>query len=383
MKARYVLLTAIFSLLSAQVSVSGFIKFDGYYDTHSMVAAREGHYALYPSDTDDNSQLNFVMFQSRFRFKTPALVIPVGNVTGLIEADFFGTTNGYENQVRLRHSMIKIQQENLSVIIGQYWTPLFNANVYPNTISFNTGVPFQPFARMPQIRVSYNASKSLSILGALTMQRDAFQEISGNETQMDAATPGSHIHVRLTTPILHAGVGLYHKVISPASEETLSSMVYTMYGKMVFPKMEIKGKWIYGQDLADHIMLGGYAAISDTINHTNRFENAITSSEWLDFSYTFSTMTIGWFWGYTENLGLETTVQNNEIVDFQSRGSNIKRVTRYSPRIQIQWENLQFATEFEYTSADYVDGMDAHLVPAGSIKTRLNCRSLFAAYLFF
>ena len=38
--------------------ISGFIKFDSYYDTRQVVSAREGHFHLYPKDIDKDSDGN-------------------------------------------------------------------------------------------------------------------------------------------------------------------------------------------------------------------------------------------------------------------------------------------------------------------------------------
>ena len=375
--------TTLFAGDIQKTSLSGFIKFDAFYDTHPMAAAREGHFALYPTNGPDKAQLNFVMFQSRFRLTAPTYDLPFGSVTGLIEADFFGTANGYENQLRLRHSLIKLQLKKASIIIGQYWTPLFNANVYPGTISFNTGVPFQPFARMPQIRTLYNISKSLSVLGAITMQRDAFQEISGNEKQINAGIPGLHLHGRYSSKTLFAGGGFYTKAISPDINEILNALVFTTYAKVTLGALQFKTKWIFGEDLADHLMLGGYTAITDTLTHSVQYENLSSSNQWVDISYNLSPITYGLFLGMSENLGMDYKLNNNETVAFYARGSSIKQVFRVAPRVQIQWSKLRFAYELEMTMTDYMSGYNDNLIPSGAKNSVTNYRSLFAAYLFF
>ncbi|NQV38174.1 MAG: hypothetical protein HQ509_09260 [Candidatus Marinimicrobia bacterium] len=388
MKPKIILLLILLSSTTIvandqQSILSGFIKFDAFYDTHPMVAAREGHYALYPDDGPDKAQLNFVTFQSRFRITSPTYDIPFGKVTGLIEADFFGTADGNENQLRLRHSFIKMYNDKATILFGQYWTPLFNIHVFPGTISFNTGVPFQPFARMPQIQAIYKISKTVSLLAALTMQRDAYQEIGGNEKQIDAGIPGIHLHGRFTSKTLFAGSGFYYKTISPDSDIILNSIVTTAYTKMTLGAMQLKAKWTYGEDLADHIMLGGYTAIADTILNTVRYENISSSNLWLDVSYKKSKVTYGLFFGRTNNLGMSTTVNDVELVEFFARGSSIKNINRISPRIQIQWEKLRLAYEFEMTSCDYFSDYKSNLIPSGTKNPVINYRNLFAVYLFF
>ncbi|MFQ6605934.1 MAG: hypothetical protein ACE5D8_10370, partial [Fidelibacterota bacterium] len=260
----------LISVILSQPVISGYIKLDTYHDSHAVTAAREGHYALYPENSDPASRINFVLFQSRIRVSLPSQPFFTWSVAGFIEGDFFGTSNGRENQFRLRHSVITITNPTTRITLGQYWSPLFNEYVYPGTVSFNTGAPMQPFARMPQITVTKQVMSSFFLRLSATMQRDAFADIGGVEQQQASGRPGFHLHGWFQTPRFLLGTGLYQKSIQPEDAPSFPALAGTFYGKLSLDRFHIKWKYTRGEDLADHIMLGGYAILTDTLSGSMR-----------------------------------------------------------------------------------------------------------------
>ena len=77
--------------------------------------------------------------------------------SGYIEAEFFGTSDADVNGFRLRHAYVKLNWTTTELLIGQFWHPMFITESFPEVVSFNTGAPFQPFNRSPQIRVTQTA----------------------------------------------------------------------------------------------------------------------------------------------------------------------------------------------------------------------------------
>ncbi|MCB0316360.1 MAG: hypothetical protein KDH84_24420, partial [Calditrichaeota bacterium] len=92
--------------------------------------------------------------------------------SGVIEGAFFGHTNDDINGFRLRHAFVKLAWEKTALYFGQYWHPMFVTAVFPGVVSFNTGVPFQPFSRNPQFRLEQTMSSSAKFIVALLSQRD-------------------------------------------------------------------------------------------------------------------------------------------------------------------------------------------------------------------
>ncbi len=389
-----VLLTLVFLysfLFGKQPIFGGFIKFDMYYNTRQIVSAREGHYYLYPQPIDEkdlNSDpfFNMANFQSRVWLKINGKKAYGAEVSGKIEADFFGTGNGLENVLRLRHAFIKMSWPKIDVLFGQYWSPLFTLDVFPQVVNFNTGAPFQPFARFPQISIKWKIAESLSVLGAATMQRDAFQEISGREVQQRSGIPAIHLQGIWKQGTFLFGTGGYWKALRPEKGgENIYADALTIFSKLGFNNLNIRMKYISGNDLSDHIMLGGYAIIENTETGIIDFRPTNLNSYWLDAEYAFNKLLIGIFTGFTENYGMKTELEPDDVYTFKARSSNILTVFRISPRIVWKRNNLKFALELDRTDALYTSAYADNLKPEKSEddKPVVNDRLLFAVYLSF
>ena len=151
--------------LYAQISIAqntvkfdfhGFVKTDYWWDTRQVAYAREGLFTLFPMDQnlnqvgeDINAQgsFNFSAITSRANVKMTGTEALGAKVIGFLEADFSGISNQDINGFRLRHAFVQLDWEKSSLLLGQYWHPMFITECFPGVVNFNTGVPFQPFSR--------------------------------------------------------------------------------------------------------------------------------------------------------------------------------------------------------------------------------------------
>ncbi|NOY50562.1 MAG: hypothetical protein GXO88_08375, partial [Chlorobi bacterium] len=143
------------------IKFHGFVKSDLLFDSRQTVDVREGHFLLYPknelpdiegNDINAKSSFNLLSIQTRLKGFITGPDIGKIKTSAYLEGEFFGMNNADINGFRLRHAFIKLKWETASLLVGQYWHPFFAVNCYPGTVSFNTGSPFQPFSRNPQIR---------------------------------------------------------------------------------------------------------------------------------------------------------------------------------------------------------------------------------------
>lgn len=150
------------------IKFSGFVKTDIFWDSRQTVAAREGHSLLYPAnekldvegnDINAKASFNMLSIQTRLRGTITGPDALGAKTSGVIEGAFFGHTNGDINGFRLRHAFVKLQWKKTALLVGQYWHPNFVTYCFPGVVSFNTGAPFIPFTRNPQIRVTQNLGK--------------------------------------------------------------------------------------------------------------------------------------------------------------------------------------------------------------------------------
>ncbi|MDZ7633359.1 MAG: hypothetical protein U5L72_02520 [Bacteroidales bacterium] len=165
------------------IKFSGFVKTDIFYDSRQSSASnglREGHFYLYPDDIlydDDMNDLNanpsfhILNIQTRIRGDITGPDAFGAKTSGAIEAEFFGTSESDLNGFRLRHAYVKMDWQKVSLLAGQYWHPMFPAENFPGTVSFNTGVPFLPFSRNPQVRLVYHAREGQLYTGGILTAR--------------------------------------------------------------------------------------------------------------------------------------------------------------------------------------------------------------------
>lgn len=337
---------------------SGFVKTDYMFDTRQTLNSREGHFMILPQaanmsngeDLNDNPNFNILSIQTRltgtisgpdfFGFKT----------MGLIEADFFGNSGtGLDdvNGFRLRHAFSKISNDKFEVLMGQFWNPMFVTDVSPGVYSFNTGVPFQPFSRNPQIRLTTKGTLKL-ILVAFT-ERDF--STRGASVQK-AAVPQLHaqIHYGSKSKLL-AGGGFNYKMAQNATNtavlgtENVNSGSFIAFVSANLGKLSWKAEAVYGQNLSDVLQLSGYA-----INADSNFVANQSLSAWTEFQGDISEKAEwGIFVAYTQNMGYSQAA--DYVAGFL--GNNVDYAFRLAPRIGFKSGKLTIGTELEFTRAQY------------------------------
>lgn len=389
------------SSLSAQegkkisFSLSGYVKTDIIYDSRQTVSVREGHLLLFPenklfdeNNKDINAQPNFniLSIQSRVKGTITGPDALGASTSGVMEAEFFGHTNADINGFRLRLAFVKLQWENTSLLAGQYWHPMFVTEVFANVVSFNTGIPFQPFSRNPQVRLKHNFGL-LSLAATAYTQRDfSSPGPSGTSSSYlrNAVTPGLHLQTMFEFPDLLFGFGADYKTLRPrlvteeniATDETISSFAGIIFGKYHQNDFSIKVQGTYGGNLNDLLMIGGYAVYEkDPITGIEKYTPLNMLSFWTDIAYGKKTE-VGLFAGFASNKG-----SDKEISASYSRGLNIEYLYRISPRVIFNIDQFRIAGEVEYTVAAY--GISDAKGKVSNSQEVGNLRILTAVYLFF
>jgi hypothetical protein len=378
------------------ISFSGFVKTDLIFDSRQTVNLREGHFLLYPAneskdkmgeDINAKSNFNILSIQSRLVGKIKGPDAFGAKTSGVIEAEFFGTTDGDINGFRLRHAYVSLKWENTSLLVGQTWHPMFIADVFPQVVSFNTGAPFQPFSRNPQVRLTQSFG-NLNLIAALTTQRDFTSNgPSGFSSSYlrNSIVPDLHLQVQYKDEKMVLGSGVDFKSLTPRLETTknyktdnkISSYACLGYAKFIVSPFTLMLEGVYGKNLADLMMLGGYAVKSvDQTTGAEEYTNLKTYSIWSDISYG-KEIQVGVFLGYSKNLGADDTV----VGSYYTRVNNIDNILRVSPRILFNSGPSRIAMEMEYTSAAYgTTSANGEVTNTNNVN---NLRLLLAIYYFF
>jgi hypothetical protein len=368
------------------ITFSGFVKNDFFYDSRQTVTIREGHFLLYPApesldaegeDINGKSSLNFLSIQTRL---TGTILAPDAfgaKVKGVIEADFFGNENAAfvdANGFRLRHAYAQLSWKNTQLLFGQYWHPLFIPACYSEVVSFNTGSPIQPFSRNPQLRLTHKFGR-FSLMAALSTQRD-FTSPGGSAALRNSALPELQAQVQYQGALgadgneLLAGFGGGFKTLHPllstdgaagrfAADENVSSYSLTAFAKAKLRCFTVKLQGVYGTNLYDLLMLGGYGVheVIDPAKNSVSYTPFRTMSIWSEFQTNGKKLQFGLWAGYTANLGAGESVAyySNSVNGATAtvRGNDIKSLLRLSPRLVLTAGKFSFALETEYTSAAY------------------------------
>jgi len=386
------------------IKFSGFIKTDVFYDTRQSSAAnyiREGHFYLFPDsilldkdsvDINDKDAFQILSIQTRLKASITGPDAFGAKTSGIVEAEFFGTSDGDVNGVRLRHAYVKLNWEKTEFLIGQTWHPMFPATAIPGTISFNTGTPIVSFSRNPQIKATYKLTKIISVDATAYSQRDFTHTGSdgiSNKYMRNANVPGLNGEVvfNCDSSKINGAAGINFKSIVPEiktslgyyTHEHLNSFSYYAFVQKKFKPVTVRLMGILADNATDIMMIGGYA-IADTIDKTKgykKYANLTTGSAWVDIQTTGKKIQLGLFAGYTKNLGSDDKIYGKYYV----RGQNIDYIYRVSPRISFISEKLNLSFEVEMTDAAYgrpqIDGTVAKTQDARNI------RYLFAAIYNF
>jgi hypothetical protein len=387
------------------IKFSGFVKSDIFWDSRQTIAAREGHFLLYPMNekldaagNDINAKANFNMLsiQTRLRGTITGPDALGAKTSGVIEGAFFGHSDGDINGFRLRHAFVKLQWTKTSLLVGQYWHPMFVTACFPGVVSFNTGAPFQPFSRNPQIRLTQSLGKFNLILTALS-------ELDFVSTGPDGASEKYIRNSAIPTFNFRAeyhsinkeedkeflvGAGINYKTLLPRlssdsnykTSETIGSLSEMIYIKLKFPGITFKLEAVYAEDPFDRTMIGGYGveSITDPMKDYVVYAPIRTASGWLDIHTNGKAWQLGLLAGYSKNMGAGKDLAGPTY----QRGADIAYLYRVAPRFIYNSGRFRIAPEIEYTVAAYGETIKADGT-VDDVKEIGNVRFLLGVYLFF
>ncbi len=391
---------------SKSIEIHGFIKSDYWLDSRQVVHSREGLFLFYPTNIsldkngfDKNSGLNFnfTAITSRVNMKVDNKKAFGAKVSAFIEADFSGASNSSINELRLRHAYLKLNWKNDELLLGQYWHPMFVTDVVPDVVSLNTGAPFQPFSRTPLAQYTRNYKNTKLILSAIS-HRDFSTNgpVGRSYTYLsNTAVPNMHLQVKTELGKSLFGGAVDYKMIRPivvgdsniSNQNTLKSLSIMAYYKFSHNKFTWKTKAIFGQNLTDLLMLGGYAYKSyDSSNGNYDYTNTNHLFAWTNFNLKLNKLfkktfhnyvLINMMIGYAKNLGTD----ESNIGVYYSQGSDIGSLWRVSPSLTFVSGPIRLAIEYELTSVEY--GIPDELGKISDGKLVNGHRVLFTGFYFF
>ena len=366
------------------LKIYGHVRTDIYYNSRDNVQSVDGLFYSYPKDEvldhngndingGDNSNMYTVYSRMGFDFAGP--MIGKAKTSAKIEFDFRGNGNDNLSALRLRHAYFNFDWGKDKLLVGQTSHPFFG-EVSPQILNLNTGSPFQPFGRAPQIRYRHNS-------GALQLQAAAVwqsQFKSHGPTADDGTGKGNarnqYPHKNSNIPELAlgidykangwiVGVGIDMLSIVPRTkaigddgstfkvDERLTTVSYEAHVKYQKDKLFLAAKSTLGSNFTHTSMLGGYAVKSQNATTGEReytpFRN---SSNWINIIYG-KKWKPGIFIGYIKNLGTADDMEMGANKAIYGTGTNIDQLFSGTFELTYNVPHWKIGAEYNYTSAWY------------------------------
>lgn len=357
-----------------KVKLTGFVNTQSFYDTRQIVSSRDNMLSLYPLpanydqngiDLNNHGNFNQLSMTSRLRLNISGPKVLGAEPFAVIEGDFTGASNLENNSFRLREAYIKLRWNKITVLTGQTWHPINSIDCRPFTLGLNTGGPFHPFSRANQISMEFH-SNGLSVTAAALSQRDytSFGPMGSTSTYLQRGiTPNLNMQIKYSIGGVLFGAGVDYKSIRPELSHTFDGMTYLNENKVegwsynAFFKYshngwELKAAAIYGENLADQVMLGGYyESRIDTTLHIVEYEPTAVASAWVQLTKKLNRWNFSLFGGYCKSLDYSVEKEG----EFYGRGDDIEMLYRLLPQVTYQVGALQLGFNVEYTVARYDD----------------------------
>ncbi len=370
------------------IKLYGFIRNEFYYDSYKGLTAAMDNFYLVPlyKGTDGNGNhinqqgiANLTAMATRFGMKITGPELFGAKSSANIETDFAGIVTEYPEVLRIRKAFIKLDWEKSSLLVGQTWHPLWNGSgaFFPRVGGLNTGSPFNPFNRSPQIDFDYRIGKVTLSATALYEQHytsKGFYPVpntnSKNLAKRNAVIPEMVLGLYYNSNGLSLGVAGQYNAVKPIDVTTgsdgksyttnelntsLIGMAYVGYSKN---KLYILAKGLVGQNMVNLTMFGGYG-----VKDYNTTTGAMTYTNYNNYSALFNILygkkfQVGLFTGISGNMGTSDPLYNFPESGAKIAGllASIKNVYRVAPHIAYNIKNINLVLEYEMTSADYGSG---------------------------
>jgi len=412
----------------------GFIRNYFTYDSRESWSGTGDMYNYQPKDENWNMAEDALVpgverqdlnAQSTFRFLSLTTRVGVNIVGykwrgtefgGKIEADFYAGLSSKSAgnlsqthslsgvaQLRLRQAYLTLGWDSLKMgkdfarvdlTIGQTWHPM--AADLCDVIALNSGAPFGPFNRSPQVKMDARLGKYVTLTAAGLWQMQYLSIGPNNITSAEylaySKTPEAYLGLSFHNKGFLARVGADVLSISPRHQGTLngvkvkvndrittaSPFVYLQYKKGEF---SFKAKTIFAESGEHMNMYGGYGVKGINADGSYSYTPIRHSTSWISLVYGGK---VGaqedkhpqklqgiLFGGYVKNFGTKEALydpDNNGLVDektddgkylayyYTPRSNAMNQMWRLSPTLLYTVGKFQVGLEYEITSVQYGDG---------------------------
>ena len=361
----------------------GFIRNYMVADTRAVNAGTEDLYFYMPKGIsikdgfDENAGFNwrFVSLTTRMGLDVSGYKWGSMGVSGKVEADFY-CLNGSVATLRLRQAFMKLawDESPVTLTIGQAWHPM--AADMPHMNNLETGAPFNPFNRSPQLTADVKLGSNLTFTASLLYLNHYLPTGPGDVKSKDYykyGLPELYMGLSYKAGGFLGRVGLDMTNIRPyrtiadwrvadssdpktievkSLMTTFSPFIYAQYTKGLF---QIKAKSILAQS-GEHLnLLSGYGVHSFNADGTITYTPMQDWASFLSFSYgkKFQVMAM---LGYMKQLGTTADLTDNRLWMNKSADVHIQQALRATPTVAWNLGKFTVSLEYNLTAAEFGTG---------------------------
>lgn len=392
----------------------GFVRNYMVYDSRESLAGTGDLFYYIPLDqnlNDAGEDLNrrnsftFVSITSRLGVDVSGYQYGKTHFGAKIETDFYAGLSGLDKnkinglprstsvsgtaQLRLRQAYLtmawkelplnKKEKAEIALKMGQAWHPM--SADFPHVFTLETGVPFNPFSRTPQVTMDAQLGKNWIVSASALWQMQYTSNGpsgSGADYIKYACTPEIFAGVTFRAKGFLTRIGVDVLSIKPrligedssGEDVKVSDRITTvtpyLYAQYDYKKFSVRAKTFYAS-AGEHInLMGGYAKIGENSDGSWDYAPLRNSTSWLSLAYGKKLQGVLYL-GYVENLGLSKPLYDDDgnetlfdsdihAIYFNKNGfPQVKRIARINPQGLLTLGKLQLGLEYQLSGAEYGD----------------------------
>ncbi|MBO5595917.1 MAG: hypothetical protein J5917_03980 [Bacteroidales bacterium] len=357
----------------------GFIRNYIAADSRSVKAGTEDLYFYMPMDKDMTNGFDANgSFNWRFVSLTTRLGLDVSGykwgsmgISGKVEADFY-YLSGSVPTLRLRQAFMKLVWDNSpwALTLGQAWHPM--AVDMPHMTNLETGAPFNPFSRTPQIRADVALGSGFSLTAGLMYLNHYLPTGPGNTKSKDYfkfGLPEFYFGANFQNEHFLARIGLNMVNMRPYRTHpdwrvqgddapvievkslltTVSPFAFFQYTDGMF---QLRAKTILAQGGEHMNLLSGYGVHSFNNDGTISYTPMQDWASFVSFSYgkKFQVMAM---LGYMKQLGTTRDLVDNQLWLNTSADTRIQQAFRATPTVAWNLGKFTVSLEYNMTAAQF------------------------------
>jgi len=378
--------------LSQHLKWYGFVRTYFAFDTRESTAGTEDLYFYMPKAASYDAAGEDVNAIPSFRYA--ALTSRLGldilgyealgyKIGGKIEADFYAGVSGVTGtaQFRLRQAFVTVAKKDRSWKVGQAWHPM--AADLPDIFSLESGVPFNPFSRTPQVAFDWKFAKTWSLSAAAIWQMQYTStgpKLTADGTVYKYVATASADYIKYgCTPEFYLGfnyknggsrlfrIGADLVSIKPRNfdynlttgkalnkvKDRLTTWNAYVYAQDRFGNWDWKAKIVYANDGSHFNLVGGYGKSGAFSDGSWSYTATRNLSAWT----TLSRKSKDTRWvpqillGYCKMFGTPEAVSGGFWG--KNNAGTLDLLWRIQPEILYNLGKLQFGLEYMMTAAQY------------------------------